>query len=60
MKNIGFLIGLFILGGISFLKREKILPKKFMSSNFDYKLPIIIVLSLSVIIIGLALFIFFF
>lgn len=59
MKNIGFLVGLLILGGVSFLKQEKILPKDFLSAEFGYKLPAITVLSASIAMFAFALFILF-
>ena len=59
MKNLGFLIGLLILGGVSFLKQEKILPQDFMSVKFGYKLETITVLVVSFIAVAFALFILF-
>lgn len=59
MKNLGFLIGLLILGGVSFLKQEKILPQDFMSIKFGYKLQTITVLVVSFIAVAFALFILF-
>lgn len=59
MKNLGFLIGLLILGGVSFLKQEKILPQDFMSIKFGYKLQTITVLVVSFIAVTFALFILF-
>lgn len=60
MKNLGFLIGLLMLGGISFLKQEKILPKDFLSSKFGYKAASIIVLTCSIFMLSFALVILFY
>jgi len=59
MKNLGFLIGLLILGGIFFLKEEKILPPNFLTAKFGYKVSSIIVLTCSIFMLVFALFIIF-